>query len=84
MAKKNTNTPPAGNDNQAGAGSESKTVATALQKIGTAVLERNPDFQAVHVTADGNAFTAKSDALNHAKTLKSTEVITVEKPKANE
>ncbi len=84
MAKKTTNITK--NDNQAGAGSgsEVKTVASALQKNGEAVLKLNPELGKVYVTTDGSVFASECDAKNHGKTLANPDVLPVGKSKDNE
>lgn len=70
-----TETPKAGDQTNG----QKNTVNEALAAIGRKALENHPTLDAAHVTADGCAFGAECDAINHAATLENKEVTTVER-----
>lgn len=48
-----------------------------LEQAAKAVFEMNATVKKVYVTEDGNPFYIKDDAMNHAKTLDSKEVVEI-------
>lgn len=59
------------------AGKEKKTKALVLQEIGNKILKANPALNTVYLTDDGTAFSSENDAENHAKELKTKNVVAV-------
>lgn len=58
-----------------------KTVQmSAAHKIAQDLFAANKVLNEVHITSDGTAFYSKSDANNHARTLKDKAVATVKRP----
>ncbi len=55
-----------------------KTVhSEAARKVAKDVFAIHEDLDEIFVTSDGTPFSAMCDARNHARTLKNTEIITV-------
>ena len=66
--------------NKTTAAAEPKTVQmSAAHKIAKGLFATNSVLNEVHITSDGTAFYSKSDANNHARTLKDKAVATVKR-----
>lgn len=61
------------------AGKGKKTEALALQEIGNKILKANAALNTVYLTDDGTAFSSENDAENHAKELKTKNVVAVKR-----
>lgn len=62
------------------AAAQPKTVQmSAAHKIAQGLFAANKTLNEVHITSDGTAFYSKSDANNHARTLKDKAVATVKR-----
>lgn len=71
MARNNTTTTTA---------TQPKTIqVSAAHKVAQELFAANKVLNEVHVTSDGTAFYLKSDAVNHARTLKDKALATVKR-----
>lgn len=67
-------------NNKTTAAAQPKTVQmSAAHKIAQGLFAANNTLNEVHITSDGTAFYSKSDANNHARTLKDKAVATVKR-----
>lgn len=67
-------------NNKTTAAAQPKTVQmSAAHKIAQGLFAANKTLNEVHITSDGTAFYSKSDANNHARTLKDKAVATVKR-----
>lgn len=67
-------------NNKTTAAAQPKTVQmSAAHKIAQELFAANKTLDEVHITSDGTAFYTKSDANNHARTLKDKAVATVKR-----
>ena len=68
------------NNKTAAAAAQPKTVQmSAAHKIAQGLFASQKTLNEVHITSDGTAFYTKSDANNHARTLKDKAVATVKR-----
>lgn len=68
------------NNKTAAAAAQPKTVQmSAAHKIAQGLFASQKTLNEVHITSDGTAFYSKSDANNHARTLKDKTVATVKR-----
>lgn len=68
------------NNKTAAAAAQPKTVQmSAAHKIAQGLFASQKTLDEVHITSDGTAFYTKSDANNHARTLKDKAVATVKR-----
>ena len=62
------------------AAAQPKTVQmSAAHKVAQGLFASQKTLNEVHITSDGTAFYSKSDANNHARTLKDKTVVTVKR-----
>uniref|UniRef100_UPI004057BD68 hypothetical protein n=1 Tax=Alistipes sp. TaxID=1872444 RepID=UPI004057BD68 len=67
-------------NNKTTAAAQPKTVQmSAAHKVAQGLFAANKTLNEVHITSDGTAFYSKSDANNHARTLKDKAVATVKR-----